>query len=72
MEVGDPGRSAGGRKRDRTVPVVPQVPDQSKRTGRESEGAFTPTNSPFHLMFPHRPEAGTFAQNERQHIQPRP
>jgi hypothetical protein len=39
MEVGDPGRSAGGRKRNRTVAVVPEVPDQSKGTGCESEGA---------------------------------
>ena len=35
-----------------------QVPDLSDGTDCESEGAFTPTNSPFNLMFPDRPDNG--------------
>ena len=58
MEVADPGRSAGGRKRGRTVAVVPEAPDQSKGTGCENEGAFTPTNSPSTRTVSGRRKAG--------------
>ena len=40
---------------------VRNVSDYSKETDRESEGAFTPTNSPCNRMFEDRPKAGDVA-----------
>ena len=58
MEGGDSGRSAGERKRDRTVAVILQVSDLSDGTDCESEGAFTPTESPCTRMCPDGPKVG--------------
>ena len=58
IEPGDFGRSSRKRNSSQTVTDVRYVTNDSKETGCESRGAFTPTNSPCNRMFEDRPKAG--------------
>jgi hypothetical protein len=48
------------------VTDVQDVTDQSKGTERESEGAFSPTNSPCNRMFKNRLKAGGVGAGEHE------